>query len=82
MGVVVEVDDVVMVCDVANVVEGVMVDTDSGVNVWVMLTVHKGGIEAVFVVDVVEEVTAVVDWKTLLMAVDPITLLIVAVTGA
>ena len=66
VGVVVEVDDVVMVCEVANVVEGVMVETDSSVNVWVMLTVHKGGSESVLVVDVVELDMAVVDWIMLL----------------
>jgi len=33
VGVVVEVVDVVTVCEVAKVVERVMVDTDSGVNV-------------------------------------------------
>lgn len=66
VGVVVVVDDVVTVCDVENVVEGVMVDTVSGVKVCVMVTLHMGGIEAVFVVDVVELVTAVVDWTMLL----------------
>ncbi len=66
VGVVVEVDDVVMVCEVVNVVEGVMVETDSSVNVWVMLTVHKGGSESVLVVDVVELDMAVVDWIMLL----------------
>ena len=33
VGVIVEVDDVVMVCEVANVEEGVVVETDNGVKV-------------------------------------------------
>lgn len=64
MGVAVEVDDVVIVCEVANVVEGVAVETDNGVNVCVMFTVHNGGSE--LVTDVVELVTEVVVWVKLL----------------
>ena len=38
-----------------------VVETDNGVMVWVMLIVHNGGMESVFVVEVVEVVTAVLD---------------------
>lgn len=48
VGVVVKVVDVVIVCDVAEVDADVIVDTDSGVNVWVTLTVQRGGSESVF----------------------------------
>jgi len=58
VGVVVEVDDVVIVCEFKNVVAGVVVETDMGVNVWVMLIVHNGGRESVFVVEVVMLVSA------------------------